>query len=188
MRPYPNVTQVSLLIPETTVCCYVLFSSETWKGIAFLLEKPGRTGLQSNTKLWAHTNCLVVVLRFCIYSQPNYRHGTQPQTWLVHLCFGCTNTYKWNKKPRKGFLILTAAEPLPSCTTSGFPSYNYGRTRSLVLSHIWTFSSAEGKKVVLMRSQTIQMIRPEEGIVIICSSLLHNTRQKAFLNYLIFEV
>lgn len=131
---------------------------------------------------------LVVVLWFFIYSLPNYRHGTQPQTWLVHLCFRCTNTYKWNKKPRKGFLILTAAEPLPSCTTSGFPSYNYGRTRSLILSHIWTFPSAEGNKVVLMRSQTIQMIRPEEAIVIIYSSLLPNTRHRAFLNYLIFEL
>lgn len=188
MGPYLSVIQASLPIPETTMGCYVLFSSETWKEIAFLLERPGRTGLQNNTNLWAHKNLLVVVLWFCIYSMLNYRHGTQPQTWLGHLCFGCTNTYKWNKKPRKGFLILTAAEALPSCTTSGFPSYNYRRARSLILSHIWTFPSAEGKTVVLMRSQTIRMIRPQEAIVIICSSLLHNTRHRASLNYLIFEL
>lgn len=150
------------------------------KGSPSFWRDQARPGYRT-TQTFVHIRiALVVVLWFCIYSLPNYRHGTQPQTWLVHLCFGCTNTYKWNKKPRRGFLILTAAEPLPSCTTPGFPSYNYGRTRSLILSHIWTFPSAEGKKVVLMRSQTIQMIRPEEAIVIICSSPLHNTKYKTF--------
>lgn len=164
-----------LLCPLLKQCCAAM---------SYLAQKPEKRLLTSwrhqaglgyrTTESYGHIKiALVVVLGFCIHSLPNYRHGTQPQTWLVHLCFGCTNTYKWNKKPRKGFLILTTAESLPSCTTSGFPSYNCGRTRSSILSHIWTFPSAEGKTVVLMRSQTIQMIRPQEAFVIICSSLLH---------------
>lgn len=101
---------------------------------------------------------LVAVLGFCIYRLPNSRCGMQPRTLLVYLCFGCTKTYKLNRNPRKGFPSLTAAELLPSCTTSGFSSDNYGRTRGLIFSHIWIFSSAEGEKTVRKRSQT----RPED--------------------------
>lgn len=93
MGPYLSVTQASLPIPETTRGCYVLAETPGKTLLSFWRDQAGLG--YTTTQAFGHIRiALVVVLWFCIYSLPNYRHGTQPQTWLVYLCFDCTNTYK----------------------------------------------------------------------------------------------